>query len=471
MKKKWIALLSTVLLFLLMMPETALATTGSLSPEDIYLTKSVTTDSKGNIVSAAYYNQNEMVVRQDEISAEDPNESYQEFYTYDETGKYPTECRIVYYDGTVEKLTFEYDENHQLTGINCWHPDGEPDWMERYTYDQSGQIIKTEFQSAEGAVYIKSTEYDDNGREIYSISTETLNGETDVREEMKSYQEIDDLSWNVTTTAYDGNNNLLADYTESRQYDDKGNLLTSVDYEEGELYRTVNTYDSSDRLVRSECTMESDPSMVPDIWTYTYRPDGLINDEVYRTIGDQYTTRYYYSLKPFDDVADTEYFAFPVKWAVDHGITSGISATGFGPYDSCTRAQAVTFLWRAAGQPEPAVSANPFQDVQASDYFYKAVLWAVENGITNGITSDTFGSGESCSRAQIVTFLYRFKGEPGLGGTVGFQDVHEGDYFYGPVLWAVADGVTNGTSETAFSPEAKCSRGQIVTFLYRAMTE
>lgn len=170
---------------------------------------------------------------------------------------------------------------------------------------------------------------------------------------------------------------------------------------------------------------------------------------------------------PFKDVHSGDYFYNPVKWAVENGITSGTSATAFSPNAGCTRAQAMTFLWKAAGQPEPTRTSNPFRDVKSSDYYYKAVLWAVENNITAGTSATTFGPNEGCTRGQIMTFLYKAAGSPSVSGSNPFRDVASGDYFYRPVLWAVRNNITAGTSATTFSPNDGCTRGQIVTFLYK----
>ena len=168
----------------------------------------------------------------------------------------------------------------------------------------------------------------------------------------------------------------------------------------------------------------------------------------------------------FADVPANAYFADAVKWAVDKGITNGLSDTMFGPYESCTRAQIVTFLWRAAGSPEPK-AASSFTDVPASAYYAKAVAWAVENGITNGMTETTFAPDATCTRGQSVTFLYRaLKGT--ASGSANFTDVKSDAFYADAINWAVANNVTNGTSNTTFSPNADCTRAEIVTFLYRA---
>ena len=168
----------------------------------------------------------------------------------------------------------------------------------------------------------------------------------------------------------------------------------------------------------------------------------------------------------FYDVPNGAYFCEAVKWAVDKGITNGLSDTMFGPYESCTRAQIVTFLWRAAGSPEPK-AASSFTDVPANAYYAKAVAWAIENGITNGMTETTFAPNATCTRGQSVTFLYRaLKGT--ASGSTNFTDVKSDAFYTDAINWAVANNVTNGTSNTTFSPNADCTRAEIVTFLYRA---
>ena len=172
---------------------------------------------------------------------------------------------------------------------------------------------------------------------------------------------------------------------------------------------------------------------------------------------------------PFNDVKPKSFYCTPVSWAIENNITTGISAVHFGPNDTCQRAQVVTFLWRAAGQPEPTGVANPFTDVKETDYYYKAVLWAVENGITNGITDDTFGPFMGCNRAQVVTFLHRAMGEvQPTESSHPFTDVKDSEFYYTAMLWAVENGITNGLSATTFGPNSICNRAQIVTFLYRA---
>ena len=170
---------------------------------------------------------------------------------------------------------------------------------------------------------------------------------------------------------------------------------------------------------------------------------------------------------PFRDISSSAYYFDAVKWAVSAGITGGTTATTFSPDAACTRAQMVTFLWRAAGSPAPKSGANPFRDVSSAAYYYNAVLWAVEQGITSGTSATTFSPDAIVTRGQTVMFLYRNAGSPASGTGSAFTDVKIGDYYSPAVRWAVANGITSGTSATTFSPSAPCTRAQIVTFLYR----
>ena len=176
---------------------------------------------------------------------------------------------------------------------------------------------------------------------------------------------------------------------------------------------------------------------------------------------------------PFLDVLEKEYYAEPVRWAVSHTpqITNGTGANTFSPEATCTRGQVVTFLWRAMGCPEPTSTNNPFVDVHASDYFYKPVLWAVEQGITNGMDKTHFDPEGACTRAHVVTFLWRAHNKPAAGTVNPFSDVPANEYYTDAVLWAVKNGITNGMDAKHFGPDSPCIRGQIVTFLYRDLAK
>ncbi len=174
------------------------------------------------------------------------------------------------------------------------------------------------------------------------------------------------------------------------------------------------------------------------------------------------------TIAPFNDVPDDEYYAEPVRWAVENGITQGTDDLHFSPNDPCTRAQVVTFLWRANGCPAPKTKTCPFTDVKHGAYYEKAVLWAVENEITAGTGKTKFSPNDPCTRAQVVTFLWRTAGMPKVSANNPFRDIAANEYYYKAVLWAVGQKITSGTSKTKFSPNDTCTRGQIVTFLSHA---
>lgn len=171
---------------------------------------------------------------------------------------------------------------------------------------------------------------------------------------------------------------------------------------------------------------------------------------------------------PFADVAETDYFYAPVLWAVDWGITAGTSQTTFSPYETTTRAQIVTFLWRYAGKPSASIE-NIFTDVREGEYYYDALLWAVENGIAKGVSANEFAPYEPVTRAQAVTFLARMMGitDEMTGMKSQFKDVSKKAYYANAVAWAAGKGITRGVSETKFAPDETCVRAQIVTFIYR----
>ena len=174
----------------------------------------------------------------------------------------------------------------------------------------------------------------------------------------------------------------------------------------------------------------------------------------------------------FTDVPEGKFYYESVMWAVENGVTTGKTNTTFAPEENCTRSQIVTFLWRAMGEPEPTITENPFTDAVEGEFYYDAMLWAYENGITTGKTETTFDPKGECTRAQVVTFLWRAMGEPvpSEESTV-FTDLKEGEYYCDAVAWAVETGVTTGKPETTFAPTLTSTRGEIVTFLYRAIEE
>lgn len=231
----------------------------------------------------------------------------------------------------------------------------------------------------------------------------------------------------------------------------------------GESYIVVGSYTNALGHAWDGGTVTTRPTLTSiGEMTYTCTRCGATRVERIPAIGET---------NPFTDVSANAYYYTPVLWAVSNEITSGTSATTFSPDAGCTRAQVVAFLWRAAGKPEPKQSSNPFTDVRDGQYYYNAVLWAVEHGITAGTSATTFSPDATCTRGQIVSFLWRYEGKPAANASNPFTDVKPGAYYEPAVLWAVANGVTAGTSATTFSPDATCTRAQVVSFLYRDLTK
>jgi len=185
------------------------------------------------------------------------------------------------------------------------------------------------------------------------------------------------------------------------------------------------------------------------------------------TFTTTHLSRYILGQFPFADVpGDSDCYTAAV-WAVNSGVADGKTATAFAPDDTCTRAQTVTFLWRAADSPEPAAATCPFTDVSKDAYYYKAVLWAVEKGIAKGSGSGTFSPNAAGTRAQVVTFLWRAAGSPAAAAANPFTDVGSGRYYTDAAAWAVREKIALGTAAATFSPAQGCTRAQIVTFLWR----
>ncbi len=201
----------------------------------------------------------------------------------------------------------------------------------------------------------------------------------------------------------------------------------------------------------------------------TFEADKVYNVVVSSSNFAAMTTTVQYTAMQFTDVKSSDYYYNSVLWAVQNGVTAGTSATTFSPNKTCTRAEIVTFLWAQAGKPE-ATGTNPFVDVKEDDYYYQAVLWAAQNGITAGTSATTFSPNKTCTRAEAVTFLWAKEGKTVVTGKNPFVDVKSSDYYYNSVLWAVQNGVTAGTSATTFSPNKTCTRAEAVTFLYGLVT-
>lgn len=264
------------------------------------------------------------------------------------------------------------------------------------------------------------------------------------------------------------------------KFDVSGKNVSSYAY--GGLYRSYSSY-STGKLADSTDKFYYEPSRtqydLADVAYHTTRwaeagKTVYIPFTVYGTKNEEATGTMAITIAQtmnFIDVKASDFFYEPVKWAVNNKITNGTSSTTFSPYKNCNRAEIVTFLWRAAGSPEPTSTRNPFTDVNSvrDASYYKAILWASQKGITAGTNATTFSPYQECTRSQIVTFLYRYAGKPSGYYSNPFKDVssvNEASY-YNAILWAVGKGITQGTSTTTFSPYASCTRGEAVTFLYR----
>ena len=272
---------------------------------------------------------------------------------------------------------------------------------------------------------------------------------------------LEQLSWGQTE---DGRT-VLTGTVVNRGYADYGDLTVYLRRRsaDGEVVERQTVRASA---LLSAAAVSFEVETADEIWylTLELEDDNLGNNSIFTPV---YADVAEVNL-PFTDVPRESFYFDPVVWALEEGITTGASETIFNPNGQCQRAQVVTFLWRAAGCPEPVGNHNPFADVKSSDFYYKAVLWAVENGITNGADATHFNPMGICNRAQVVTFLYRAMGEPACSNTENpFTDV-EVTAFYGPaVLWAVENGITNGMTATTFGVNNPCNRAQVVTFLYR----
>ena len=247
------------------------------------------------------------------------------------------------------------------------------------------------------------------------------------------------------------------DVTASHKSAAKGTTITlTVDPDKGYVLDTLTVLDGKDKEIK---LTEKNGK-----YTFTMPASKVTVEAMFKA--EQSTGK-----NPFTDVPAGSYYEDAVIWAVDKGITTGTSATTFNPNGICTRAQAVTFLWRAAGSPAAKSSAMPFADVKAGSYYETAVLWAVEQGITKGTSDTMFSPDATCTRAQIVAFLWRSEKSPAAGTANPFADVKSTAYYADAVLWAVKEDITKGTTSTTFSPDADCTRAQIVTFLYRAFNK
>ena len=255
----------------------------------------------------------------------------------------------------------------------------------------------------------------------------------------------------VTTYPITVNSAKNGDVTASHKSASKGALVTlTVTPDKGYVLETLNAFDQNGSAL--PLTQQNGK------YTFTMPASKVTVEAMFKAAGNN----------PFIDVPAGSYYEDAVIWAVGKGITSGTSAVTFDPNGNCTRAQAVTFLWRAAGSPAAKSKVMPFTDVPSGSYYYDAVLWAMEQGITKGTSDTAFSPDATCTRAQIVTFLWRANGSPAVSGNSAFTDVAADAYYAAAVTWAEKNGVTGGIGGGLFGSNNNCTRAQIVTFIWRS---
>ena len=387
---------------------------------------------------------------------------------------------IVYQDGeALYQTDYSYQFDHRGFLSACIEACSDDDYVvvSRYSYDSSGNCIKEEYisvpETGDATVFgTMQYTYDSNGFPLTSDydgthMTYTYNSD--------GYLVKAEAEYSLEEEAH----TMVFKYT----YDANGYLIEETDtIDDVESWHYVYTNNSSgDPTVCEEYMFDEDANdwVLNTTQKYTYDAAGNNTKiEVFNGDGTPYRTYAYtyekwsglVSTSPFVDVKDTTanaWFYNPVLWAVNNGITTGMTATEFKPDNTCTREQAVTFLWRAAGEPEPTKTTTPFVDVVKGSYYEKAVQWAYEEGITTGIDATHFGPSGQVSRGQFVTFLWRLEGEPAASGGQSFSDVVSSAYYYDAVRWATANKITDGMGGGKFAPNTTCTRAQVVTFLYR----
>ncbi len=318
----------------------------------------------------------------------------------------------------------QVDKAKELLGVTAF-----VDQVEHYVNEQLTGII--------------SYSYDENDRIAYRW--------TNVRVDDDLFAEANSMAF-----YYDEDGNLIDPYTKEVIGTYREFLDREFDFPYGENVENIS--DEDGKLLESRYT-DSEGNAIRDV--YIYREPITEDEQIPEPPGPVV----------FPDVGNPDlYYYEAVKWALMNEVTTGIDGDHFGPNLDCTRAQMVTFLWRAVGSPAPKKAANPFSDVKEGAYFYDAVLWAVEEGVTQGTGAGKFSPNATVTRGQTVTFLYRFCEEPEVSERgSGFDDVSAKAYYAIPVAWALENEITNGVGHNRFQPNDPCTRAQIVTFLYRAM--
>ena len=403
-----------------------------------------------------------------------------------EDGKHTGYFWISYYDKTLnncETMSFDTDLTEGDGYLSVWMYDYMPSTVsaDENTSVQSEDLIRT------ANVFKNDTGID---AKLYAVSTKTANPNASVKYFVYKLNENaanpEDGTLLATVESFyeyagfhreklDGSITVKAGETIAIVVEESVTENGMTLYEYGvNVAKTKETAEKTGEPMYGVAVVKEDESFIYENgawadWSKDERREALKDEYAI----DNFSIKAYMIVDAviyFTDVPEDAYYADAVKWAVEKGITNGTTDTTFSPDQSCTRSQMVTFLWRAAGSPEPSSTDNPFNDVDTDQYYGKAVLWAVEKGITTGMTPTEFGPDVTVDRAQTVTFIYRAAGSPVSGASVRFNDIDNSAYYMDAVNWAVDNNITKGTGDGLFSPDEDCTRAQIVTLLYRYYT-
>ena len=383
------------------------------------------------------------------------------------TGKVETSKSIKLGDGTLTLETAVFDSEIDLSDYTCKVTSSEPNVATvPEKPDENDKIVVTPVSTGRANIIATYTKNNGDAEGVALLGDGDTAGDTQTGAE-NTLKAVFTVEVYKESSGGGGGGGSSSSTTYAVSVEDSKNGSVSVSPKRAEKGDTVTI------TVKPDTGYELDELTVTDKngdkIKLTEKDDNKFN---FKMPGSKVTVETSFKLietepeNPFTDISKSDYFYDAVLWAADKGITSGVTDTLFAPNSSCTRAQMVTFLWRANGSPV-VDDAMSFTDVPADAYYADAVRWAVSKGITSGTSATTFAPDMTVTRAQTVTFLYRAAGTPAVSGG-SFADVDANAYYADAVAWAVSEGITSGTSATTFSPDAACTRGQIVTFLYRA---
>ena len=383
------------------------------------------------------------------------------------TGKVETSKSIKLGDGTLTLETAVFDSEIDLSDYTCKVTSSEPNVATvPEKPDENDKIVVTPVSTGRANIIATYTKNNGDAEGVALLGDGDTAGDTQTGAE-NTLKAVFTVEVYKESSGGGGGGGSSSSTTYAVSVEDSKNGSVSVSPKRAEKGDTVTI------TVKPDTGYELDELTVTDKngdkIKLTEKDDNKFN---FKMPGSKVTVETSFKLietepeNPFTDISKSDYFYDAVLWAADKGITSGVTDTLFAPNSSCTRAQMVTFLWRANGS-RVVDDAMSFTDVPADAYYADAVRWAVSKGITSGTSATTFAPDMTVTRAQTVTFLYRAAGTPAVSGG-SFADVDANAYYADAVAWAVSEGITSGTSATTFSPDAACTRGQIVTFLYRA---